>query len=205
MDTAFPPAAGRSDLTLRKVTTRIVRVPLRFTLGTSADVVRTVPMVLADLLTDQGITGRAYAFGYTDAGATAIAALLLEVGERTAGLAAAPLPLADLLARRYRLLGVTGAVRMALSTFDMALWDAQAQAGNCSLADLLGARRRTMRAYDSRGLGLMPPGPLVDEALRLIADRNLPAIKLRLGHPTLAEDIAAVTAVRDALPASVGL
>lgn len=164
----MPGAATHSDLTIRSVGARIVKVPLRFTLGTSADVVRTVPIVLVDILTDQGVVGRAYAFAYTDAGAVAIASLLGEAVELICGSAAAPVPVADLLERRYRLLGVTGTVRMALSVLDIALWDAQANARNVPLSDLLGGKPRAISAYDSRGLGLMAPAPLADEALRMI-------------------------------------
>jgi mandelate racemase len=94
---------------------------------------------------------------------------------------------------------------MALSMLDIALWDAQAIARHVPLWDLLGAKRRAIAAYDSRGLGLMAPGPLADEALRLIEDRKLPAVKLRLGHPTLADDIAAVEGVLHVLPKGIGL
>lgn len=205
MQIEMPDAATDSDLTIRSVNARIVKVPLRFTLGTSADVVSTVPIVLVDILTEEGVVGRAYAFAYTDAGAAGIASLVREAVGLTRGSAAAPLPVADLLSRRYRLLGVTGTVRMALSVLDIALWDAQAIARNLPLYDLLGAGRRPIPAYDSRGLGLMAPGPLADEALRLIEDRGLPAVKLRLGHPTLADDIAAVEAVLRVLPEGVGL
>lgn len=54
-----PVAAIASDLTIRSARTRIVAVPLRFALGTSADVVPTVPIVLVDVATEQGVTGRA--------------------------------------------------------------------------------------------------------------------------------------------------
>lgn len=128
-----------------------------------------------------------------------------EAVERARGQPAAPLPVAALLSRRYRLLGVTGAVRMALSILDIALWDAQATAANLPLHALLGARPRAIPAYDSRGLGVMPPGALAEEALRLVGDRALSAVKLRLGHPTLAEDVAAVEAVLRVLPPGIGL
>lgn len=203
MRSTIPDIASHSDLTIRSVNARVVKVPLRFTLGTSAAAVRAVPIVLVDVLTDQGVVGRAYAFGYTDAGAAAIASLLREAVELIRGTAAAPLPVAEGLARRYRLLGVTGAVRMALSTLDMALWDAQAIARHLPLWELLGAERPKVAAYDSRGLGLMAPGPLVHEALRLIDDTRLPAVKLRLGYPTLAEDMAALEAVLRVLPAGI--
>lgn len=200
-----PAAATQSDLTIRSSRTRIIKVPLRFALGTSADVVRTVPIVLVDIATDEGVTGRAYAFGYTLSGAKAVASLISEAVERVTGLPGAPCPVADLLARRYRLLGVTGAVRMALSILDVALWDAQAVARGVPLHELLGVRPRAIPAYDSRGLGLMPAGQLADEALRLFEDSALPAMKLRLGHPTLAGDVASVETVLRVLPAGVGL
>lgn len=200
-----PIAAIESDLRIRAARTRIVSVPLRFALGTSADVVRSVPMVLVDVTTDQGVVGRAYAFGYTAAGANAIARLVEEAVDRVAGQPAAPLPISELLSRRYRLLGVTGALRMALSIVDVALWDAQAIAKALPLHALLGAEPRKIPAYDSRGLGLMPPGELADEALRLVEDKRLSAVKLRLGHPTLVEDVAAVEAVLRVLPFGVRL
>src|SRR5262249_8442867 len=43
---------------------------------------------------------------------------------------------------------------------------------------------------------------VADEALKLL-DRGFEAIKLRLGYPTLAEDLAAVKAVREAVGASI--
>lgn len=197
--------ATQSDLTIRSATTRVIKVPLRFTLGTSADVVRSVPIVLIDITTDEGVIGRAYAFGYTVSGAIAISSLVHEAVELVKGMPAAPFRVSKLLARRYRLLGVTGAVRMALSMVDVALWDAQAIARKVPLHELLGAKSRTIPAYDSRGLGLMRPDQLADEALKLFEDRKLPAMKLRLGHPTLAEDVASVDAVLRVLPAGVGL
>jgi mandelate racemase len=81
MQTELPIAAFQSDLKVRSARARIIKVPLRFALGTSADIIRTVPIVLIDIFTDQGITGRAYAFGYTSAGATAIAGLVEEAVE----------------------------------------------------------------------------------------------------------------------------
>jgi mandelate racemase len=188
-----------TGLTVRSVALRGVRVPLNFPLGTSAAVVPAAPLLLVDLETDEGVTGRAYVFGYTAAGTRAIAGLVAEAVEAVAGQPAAPAVLGPRLARRYALLGVAGPVRMALSALDMALWDALAVAAGLPLATLLGAAPRAVPAYDSRGLGLKPPGELAAEAERLAA-RGLGAIKLRLGHPTLDEDLAALRAVRGAVP-----
>jgi mandelate racemase len=197
--------AGLPGLRVRSAGVRAVRVPLRFTLGTSADEVRAVPLVLLDLHTSGGVTGRAYAFGYTAAGARAIAALAGEAAGLVGNEPVAPGPILRRLSRRYTLLGVTGAVRIALSTLDMALWDALSQALGQPLATVLRAHPRPVPAYDSRGLGLMDPARLADEAAMLLGSSGLGAVKVRLGHPTLDADLAAVEAVRAAIPASAGI
>jgi mandelate racemase len=187
--------AGVRPVKLHSLTSRGVLVPLNFTLGTSAAIVRTVPLLLVDLVTDDGVTGHAYAFCYRSSGARAIAAHLAEAFDLVAGNAAMPYEAARSLARQFALLGVTGTVRMALSLFDMALWDALAQSRGMPLAALLGSTPRDLPAYDSRGLGLMEPNRLSKEAEALLA-KGLKAVKLRLGYPSAGEDIAALKAVR---------
>jgi mandelate racemase len=182
-------------LTPRAVTTRAVRVPLTFALGTSAAIVRAVPLLLVDLATEEGVTGRTYLFCYTPSGARAIADHIREAVDLAVGSPATPAGLGQLLQRRFALLGVTGTVRMALSAVDMALWDAVAQSLGQPLSVLLGGTPRPLAAYDSRGLGLMAPARLADEAEQLLA-KGLKALKLRLGYPSLAEDLAALDAVR---------
>jgi hypothetical protein len=52
-------AAGIPDkLTLRDIGCRAVRIPLVFMLGTSAAIVRGVPLLLVDLATEEGPVGR---------------------------------------------------------------------------------------------------------------------------------------------------
>jgi mandelate racemase len=71
-------------LTVRAIRTVAVAVPMRFALGTSAATVREAPLLLVDLDTEEGITGRSYLFCYRPSGAAAIAAVLHDAG---AGLA----------------------------------------------------------------------------------------------------------------------
>jgi mandelate racemase len=191
-----------SALTVRSVTTRAVAVPLNFALGTSVTVIRTVPLLLVDLQTDEGIVGHAYLFAYTAAGAKSIALLLAEAVELIKGQAAKPQTIYHTLVRRFALLGVTGPVRMAISALDIALWDAAAKAAGLPLVELLGAARRPIRAYDSRGLGLMPAEKLAAEAEALLG-KGMSAIKLRLGYPTLEDDVAALRALRGRIPREI--
>jgi mandelate racemase len=200
-----PPAAPSSaKLTIRSITTRALRVPLKFTLGTSAASVTAAPLLLIDVLTELGVTGRSYLFCYTTSGARAIAEHIVEASALIEGKAATPLNLAQLLSRRFTLLGVSGPLRMALSAIDIAIWDALAVSLGQPLAVILGGAPRSIPAYDSRGLGLMSRERLADEAEALLA-KGLRAIKLRLGYPSLADDVAAVRSVRGRIPDEVSL
>ncbi len=51
------------DLTIRDLRVRSVAVPMRRALGTSATKMATALLALFDLETEEGVTGRAYAFG----------------------------------------------------------------------------------------------------------------------------------------------
>ena len=119
-------ASAMSGLRLRSVSCIPVEVPLRYVLGTSAATVRAAPLLLVEVLTEQGVVGRSYVFCYRRSGARSIATVLEEAAEIVRGDSIAPLAIAAKLQRRFALLGVTGVVRMALSAFDMALWDAMA-------------------------------------------------------------------------------
>jgi mandelate racemase len=192
------------SLTIRAVRTAAVEVPMTFPLGTSAATVRRAPLLLVDLETEEGVTGRTYVFCYRASVPRAVDAVLRDAVSLVQGEPAAPLDLAARLSRRFALVGVASVVRMALSALDEAVWDALAVAAGLPLATLLGASPRPVPAYNSCGLGLMLPGAAADEAQKLLAG-GFRSVKLRLGHPTLAEDLAVTRAVRERLPHDVEL
>jgi len=197
-------AGALAGLRLRSLTCIPVEVPLRYVLGTSAATVRAAPLLLVEVLTEQGVTGRSYVFCYRRSGAKSIALVLDDAFDLVRGDNVAPLAIAAKLQRRFALIGVTGVVRMALSALDMALWDALAVAAGVPLTCLLGGKPRAVRAYNSCGLGLMGPQAAADEAEALL-EGGMRAVKLRLGHATLAEDLAVTRAVRSRLPDAVDL
>ena len=187
-------------LTVRAIRARPVEVPLNFVLGTSQGALRQVPLVLIDLETEEGVTGRSWLFAYIAAVGPAIASLVGEIERVTKGERLDPAALSARLDRRFALIGIQGIVRMALAGFDTALWDALAIAAGVPLARFLGATPRPIPAYNSCGLGLTDDlGALAAEAETLLAMGNFTAVKLRLGYPTRAQDIAAVRAVRAAI------
>ena len=184
-------------LTVRAIRATPVEVPPKFILGTSRGAFRQVPLLLIDLTTEEGVTGRSYLFCYLRAAAPAILSLLGEVETVTKGDKVDPAALWSKLAGRFALIGVQGIVRMAMAGFDVACWDAAAIAARLPLARMLGAAPKPIPAYNSCGLGLMDdPSMLAAEAEKLLAVGNFHAVKLRLGYATLEQDIAAVHAVR---------
>ncbi len=193
------PLHHASALTIRGVSAPVVEVPMSFPLGTSAGTVRAAPLLLVDLETEEGVTGRTYLFCYRRSGAKAVALLLEDAVELVRGRRIAPVEIGQMLARRFALLGVSGVARMALAALDGAMWDALARAAGLPLATLLGASPRPIPAYNSSGLGLMAPEAAADEAEALLA-RGFKAVKLRLGYSTLAEDLAVTRAVRKRIP-----
>jgi mandelate racemase len=193
-------------LTVRAIKATPVEVPLNFVLGTSQGALRQVPLLLIDLETEEGVTGRSWLFCYLRAAASAIVSLLSEVENLTKGAAVNPVELWAKLAHRFTLIGVQGIVRMAMAGFDVGCWDALAIAAKLPLVRMLGAEPRPIPAYNSCGLGLMNDlGVLAAEAEKLLAVGNFRVVKLRLGYPTLAGDIAAVRVVRKRIGDTVAL
>jgi mandelate racemase len=195
-----PPA-----LNVRDIRAVGVEVPMTYALGTSRGAVTRAPLLLIDLETEEGITGRCWLFCYLSAAAPAIAKILGEVLHVTKGARIAPVDLWAKLAQRFALIGVQGIVRMAMAGFEVACWDALATAAGLPLAAFLGGQPKRVRAYNSCGLGLMTaPEAVADEAEKLLA-RGFYAVKLRLGYPTLKQDLAALHAVRRRVPDSVSI
>ena len=177
---------------------------MTYALGTSRGVITKAPLLLIDLETEEGVTGRSYLWCYFPAAMPAIAKILEEVARVVEGERLAPADLWSKLAERFALIGVQGIVRMALAGFDVAAWDSLAIAAGWPLATLIGSSPKRIPAYNSCGLGLMAPREVADEAEKLLA-RGFRAVKLRLGYPTLAEDLAALHAVKKRIGSEIAV
>ena len=182
-----PPA-----LTVRSLRATPVSVPLARPVHTASGTIAHAVLALVDLATEQGVDGRAYLFAYTPLALRPLVRLLDELAPLLAGRPCAPAELARTLGAPFRLLGDTGLVAMALAGIDMAAWDALARAAGLPLARLLGGAPRPVRAYFSQGLDGRERGvELAHECLAL----GYSAMKIKLGHATLAEDVAVAEAV----------
>ena len=121
------------------------------------------------------------------------------IAETLRGKPLAPLDVYGGAMKTLHLNGREGMTLIALSGLDMAIWDARARAAGLPLATLLGGSPGPVRAYNTNGLWLIPLDKLAAEAKELVAEGGFKAIKMRLGRPTLREDIEAIRIVRDAV------
>lgn len=94
---------------------------------------------------------------------------------------------------------------LALAAIDIALWDRNARAVNLPLWRLAGGAQEKVPLYTTEGGWLhIEPGQLVEQTLAAKADGFLGA-KIKVGKPHVAQDIARLAAVREAVGADFEL
>lgn len=186
-------------LTIRDLKLTPVVVPVPRPLVTKVVTVERAPLLLLDLETEEGVTGRAYLFGYLPTGPRHFASVLRDVIERVKGQPVAPAQQFDRLRRAFTLMGHEGIAAMALSGFDMAAWDALARAAELPLARFLGGTTDPINAYNSNGMGIIEPGAAAEEVLELRDEGGFDMVKVRMGRDRLEDDLAVFDAVRDAV------
>jgi mandelate racemase len=189
---AMPP----TPLTIRNLRARAVLVPMKRPVQSASGSIPIAPLILIDLETEQGVTGRSYVCAYMTGMLKPILGCLEYAAEVLKGERLAPFDNDQKLRKRLVLFDTPGVLGIALSGVDMAAWDALARAQGIPLVQLLGGAVRPVRAYNSCGLWIQPVARLADEAQALLAEGAYSAVKLRLGRDDPAEDLAAVRAVR---------
>lgn len=185
-----------AELTLRRLVARPVDVPLDPPVQTSGGEIRVAPLVLVDLETEEGITGRSYVFCYAAAALGPTAQLVTNIGDLLAEHRVAPLAIERTLRGRFRLLGTQGLAGMAMAAVDVAAWDALARAVELPLVTLLGADPRPIPAYASLRTMTLASSPR--EAERA-AESGFTAYKVKAGHPDVGTDLEVIQALRAAV------
>jgi mandelate racemase len=189
-------------LTIRTIRARGIDLALQRPVETASGVMRTAPLVLIDLLTEEGITGCSYVRCYTPVALDPLVMLIANLEPLLRGDVAAPAAAERKLQRHFRLLGPQGLTGIAMAGVDMALWDARAKACGVPLVTLLGGEPRPIAAYAS--LRTMSTAGAAAEAAELVA-RGFTAIKVKIGRADLAADLETIRAVRRAIGADAKL
>jgi len=194
--------ARPSSPRIERFDVRAIRLPMREPHATASGVVSESPLVLTDVRLDDGTVGHSVVFTYTAAALQPTATLVRNFEALVKGDLLAPAETEQKLARRFRLLGTQGLVGMALAAIDMALWDAQARLFGASLARLLGGVEKPVPAYGAVGYDGEAKSARVAEDW---AKRGFRGVKAKIGYPTVAQDVAVIRAMREAVGPDVAI
>ncbi|NKY99216.1 L-talarate/galactarate dehydratase [Nocardiopsis alborubida] len=164
-----------------------------------------VAMLFAEITTEAGHEG--VGFGYSKraggpgqfAHAREVASVLLGEDPSDTG------KIWDKLVWAGASVGRSGLATQAIAPFDIALWDLKAKRAGLPLAKLLGSYRDSVRCYNTSGGFLHAPVEEVKERSAAAVADGIGGIKLKVGHPDSATDLARVAAVREHLGDGVPL
>lgn len=179
--------------TIRSLSARPVIAPLERPIRTAVGTIPAAPLLILDILTEEGITGQAYIFGYTPVTLVPLARLVENIADTLKGKSVSPVERMRDFDGMFRLLGKQGLLGMALSGVDMALWDVLGRACNQPVVRLLGGEPTPIPAYDSYGF----VDPVADRrALEHSLERGFRGIKIKVGGGSVDDDVDTVAAVR---------
>ena len=128
--------------TIRNIRARPVQAPFKRPPISASGALPHAALVLIDLETEEGLTGRSYLFGFAPWALKPILGCLDAMRDMLKGDAVAPFEIEAKLRKRLTLIDTPGLVGLALAGVDMCAWDVRAQAASLPLAKLLGGESR---------------------------------------------------------------
>lgn len=172
-------------------------MPLRRPVVSKVGLFTEWPLILIDLYTNEGVVGHSYLEPYLKHSSRYIIPAIEDLVAEQVGKRLAPFENFQASRRSLNLVGYEGITMIAVAGIDMAIWDAFAKVAGMPLAVMLGGSLGSVPAYNSNGLWLSDVSTLAKEAKELVAEGQFKGLKLRLGGDRLAEDLAALRAVRE--------
>lgn len=168
------------------------RVPLSRPWGPDRKALHLVVVTVTDSTGAQGV-----GFSWTPTvGPRAIHALLDDdIRANVVGGPVAPEVVWDRLWRQLHEGGSGGITTMAMAGVDIALWDLRGRVLGRSLVDLVGRRHQKVAVYGS-GINFHYTLAELEEQAHRWVESGVGAVKVKVGHPDVATDLARVAAVR---------
>jgi L-alanine-DL-glutamate epimerase-like enolase superfamily enzyme len=176
---------------ITEVTSRAYRLAMPRPWGPD---VRSQYLIAATVRSSDGGTGQGFSWAVR-AGAQAVAAMVeADCRPVAEGGPAAPAAAWDRLWWHLREAG-GGIATLAMAAVDIGLWDLRARAAGVSLVDLLGRQRETAGVYASGVNRHLSMDELAEQVSRWVAAGHS-RVKIKVGLPSLDEDLRRVAAVR---------
>ena len=194
-----------ASLTLRSVSARPVVLPLKRPVVARIATIADWPLILIDLHTEEGVVGRSYLEPYTAKAMRYLVPALQDLGELLKGqrgrAGRAVRPRAQIAAFR-RLRGHVDDRRVRARHGGLGR---AGQAAGVPLCVLLGGSVGPVRAYNSNGLWLQEPAAVAAEARGAARRGRVHGAQAAAGTARIADDLAALEAVRGAVGEDMAL
>jgi mandelate racemase len=194
-----------ASLTMRSIRATPVSLTLQRPVIARIATITEWPIIVIDLVTEEGIVGQSYLEPYTAKAMKYLVPALHDLGDTLKGHTLSPVDLYGLARRSLHFVGYAGLSMIAVSGLDMAAWDALAKAAGMPLCVLLGGSVGAVQAYNSNGLWLKDPVAVAAEAMELRDEGGFSGLKLRLGREHPRDDLATIAAVRNAVGEDIQL
>ena len=203
---AWPTGDPVSLSAIERVDVRVAQYPLPRPLGTAIHAMRSVGVVVVDVVTADGVRGQGFLFALN-------ADRIRSFAEAVDGLSRYYVGRRPTESSRcwddvwsaLNPSGHKGIGISALSALDVSCWDAVGRGLGVSLADLWGRCRTSVPAYASSGLWLSDDLEAIAAEAASFVEQGFRAVKLRVGSARAEDDVARAAAVRSAIGPEVAL
>jgi L-alanine-DL-glutamate epimerase-like enolase superfamily enzyme len=195
-----------SPVTIERVSLRLVNLPPKVLRTDAIQSFVTQETILLTLHCSDGINATGYAYTIGTGGSSVIALLKDHLAPRLIGRDPVMVEAIwkDLFFHTHAT-AVGAMTSLALACVDTALWDWRAQSQGLPLWRLLGGAQARVPLYTTEGGWLhLSPQALVDQTLEAQA-QGFKGAKIKIGRPHVSEDVARLSAVRDAVGPSFEL
>jgi len=153
-------------------------------------------LIVVEVEDSSGAIGTGFSWTPTIGAAPVVAMLEQEISPFVIGKTTDPRTLWPLLWARLHEAGGAGVTTIAMAGLDTALWDLAGRRSDATLPELLGRRRDCVAVYGS-GVNLHYPIDELSAQAQRWVDHGYDTVKIKVGSPDLADDIARVRAVRE--------
>jgi mandelate racemase len=157
-------------------------------------------VIVTEITCSDGTIGKGYIGPYLANYMPAIASAIKELFKNIEGREIAPYQFYNEVMNSTSLMGRSGIATYALAALDISLWDASSKIANEPLCVHLGGSIDPVKSYNSCGLWLdNNKNDSYEEAQELIEVGGFDILKIRLGRPSIDEDLLAIENVKKAL------
>ena len=186
--------------TIAAVEARLFRIPLDEVLHDAKHGEHThFELVTATIRLADGAEGTGYTYTGGRGGQAILAMIQHDLAPFLVGRPAAEVEmLHDAMQWHVHYVARGGVASFAISAVDIALWDLRGKRTGQSLCQMAGGAGDRCQAY-AGGIDLNFPLPKLLDSVQGYLDRGFNGVKIKVGQPTLDEDVARVAAVRDLL------